>query len=105
MIRAIERVEDGNAVNIGTAEHIKIKDAAKLIFEMTGFTPAQLFFDTTKPVGVFSRAADLGLTRSLLDWEPSTSFEEGLRRTIDWYHATKDREQVAKQLDVLLMER
>ena len=105
MIRAIEHVEDGGAVNIGTAEHIKIKDAAQLIFKITGFTPERIHLDTTKPVGVFSRAADLTRARRLLGWEPSISFENGLRRTIEWYYATKDRQEVARQLNVLLMER
>ena len=105
MIRAAEQVQDGRAVNIGTAEHIKIVDAAQVIFQIMGFAPKEIHFDTTKPVGVFSRAADLTRCRDLLDWEPSTSFEAGVRRTIDWYSATKDRQEVAAKLDELLMER
>lgn len=104
-IRAVESVEDGSAVNIGTAEHIKVIDAARLIFEITGWSPRDIFFDTTKPVGVFSRAADLTRARALLGWEPDTSFEDGLRRTIDWYYATRDRADVARKLNVLLTER
>jgi UDP-glucose 4-epimerase len=105
MIRAVERIEDASAVNIGTAEHIKIIDAVRLIFAQAGFTPKDLNFDLTKPVGVFSRAADLTYTRAQLDWEPATSFAEGLQRTIDWYNLSHDREQVAARLGVLLMER
>ena len=104
-IRAVESVEDGSAVNIGTAEHIKVIDAARLIFDITGWAPQEIFFDTTKPVGVFSRAADLTRARSLLGWEPGTSFEDGLRRTIDWYYAARDRTEVARKLNVLLTER
>jgi len=98
-------VEDGTAVKLGTAEHIKVIDAAKLIFQITGWSPQELFFDTSKPVGVFSRAADLSRTRNLLGWEPGTSFEEGLRRTIDWYYATRNRSEVERTLNVLLTER
>jgi UDP-glucose 4-epimerase len=105
MLRAAEKIEDASAVNIGTAEHIKIIDAVRLICAQTGFTPKDFNFDLTKPVGVFSRAADLTHTRSRLDWEPTTSFAEGLQRTIDWYIRTHDREQVAAKLGVLLMER
>ena len=105
MIRAAEKVEDASAVNIGTAEHIKIIDVARMIFAQTGFTPRSLAFDTSKPVGVFSRAADLTRTRRLLGWEPRTSFAEGLRRTIQWYYATRDRAEVASRLGVLLTER
>jgi nucleoside-diphosphate-sugar epimerase len=105
MIRAAECVEDGAAVNIGTAEHHKIKDVARSIFRLTGFEPREIHYDVTKPVGVFSRAANLDRTRSLLGWEPRTSLEEGLCASIDWYYESKDRERVAERLKVLLVER
>jgi len=105
MIHAAEKVENASAVNIGTAEHIKIVDSAKMIFAETGFTPQSIAFDTSKPVGVFSRAAELTRTRDLLNWEPQTSFEEWLRRTIKWYYGTRRVEEVASRLGVLLTER
>ncbi len=105
MIKAAERVEDATAINIGTAEHIKIIDSAKMIFEETGFSPENISYDTSKPVGVYSRAADLTRTRKVLDWEPTTSFEDGLRRTIKWYNATHDATEVASKLGLLLTER
>jgi nucleoside-diphosphate-sugar epimerase len=105
MIRAAERIEDGSAINIGTAEHIKIIDSAKMIFEESGFTPESINFDTSKPVGVFSRAADLNKSRSILEWEPQTSFKEGLSRTMNWYYGNKNVEDVASKIGVLLTER
>jgi UDP-glucose 4-epimerase len=105
MIRAAQKVDNASAINIGTAEHIKIIDTAKMIFAETGFTPQALNFDTSKPVGVYSRAADLTRTRKVLDWEPSISFKEGLRRSIEWYYATKDVAEVASRIGVLLTER
>jgi UDP-glucose 4-epimerase len=105
MIRAAEKVEDASAVNIGTAEHIKIIDVARMIFAQTGFTPRSIAFDTSKPVGVFSRAADLTRTRTLLDWEPRTTIAEGLGRTIPWYYETRDRAEVSSRLGGLLTER
>jgi len=105
MIRAAERVTDASPINIGTAEHIKIIDSAKKIFEMTKFNPRSIHFDTSKPVGVYSRAADLTRTRARLEWEPRISFTEGLRRTIDWYYGARRVEDVAAKLGVLLTER
>lgn len=105
MIRAAQKVDNASAINIGTAEHIKIIDTAKMIFAETGFTPNSINFDTSKPVGVYSRAADLTRTRKVLDWEPSTSFKEGLRRTIKWYYADRDVDEVARRLGHLLTER
>ena len=105
MIRAAEKVENATAVNIGTAEHIKIIDAVKMICKETGFTPQSISFDMSKPVGVFSRAADLTRTREILGWEPSTNFEEGLCRTIKWYNTTHNTIEVASRLGILLTER
>lgn len=105
LMRAAVRIDDATPVNLGTSEHIKIIDAAKMIFAETGFTPSELFFDTSKPVGVFSRAADLTRTRRLLDWEPQTTFAEGLKPTVEWYFEDRDAAQVASEMNVLLTER
>ena len=105
MLRAAECIDDATPVNIGTAEHIKIIDAVRMIFAETGFQPRDLHFDLSKPVGVYSRAADLTRARALLAWEPQTSFEDGLRRTIEWYYRTRDVADVAQKLGVLLTER
>jgi UDP-glucose 4-epimerase len=105
MIQAAERIEDASAINIGTADHVKIIDLVNMIFEETRFTPKELFFDLSKPVGVFSRAADLARSRELLHWEPRFSIREGLRRTIQWYYETRDEISVADKLGVLLTER
>jgi UDP-glucose 4-epimerase len=105
MIRAAERIDDASAVNVGTAEHIKILDAARSIFAQTGWAPRSIRFDTSKPVGVYSRAADLTRCREVLGWEPAIRFDEGLRRTIPWYHATRDPREVASRLGLLLTER
>jgi len=104
-ILAMEKITDGTPVNIGTAEHIKIKEAAEKIFEYTGFRPRKILFDTSKPEGVFSRAADISKAKRILDWKPKVSFDDGLKRTVDWYYATKDKNDVAQKLQTLLHER
>ncbi len=105
LIRAAVQIEDASPVNVGTSAHIKIIDVAQMIFGQTGFTPTELFFDTTKPVGVYSRAADLTRARALLGWEPQTSFADGLERTIRWYFQHRDASAVASRMDVILTER
>jgi nucleoside-diphosphate-sugar epimerase len=105
MMLAAEKIEDGSTVNLGRAEHIRIRDAVERIFEFTGFRPKHMVTDTSKPVGVKSRAADLDRARKLLNWEPQTSFDDGLQRTIRWYYKTKSQENIAAKLEVLLTER
>src|SRR5439155_26964382 len=50
MMRAALAIDDASPVNICTSEHIKIIDAAQMIFEETGFTPSDLNLALTKPV-------------------------------------------------------
>jgi UDP-glucose 4-epimerase len=105
MIRSAERIEDGSSINLGTAEHVKVKEIAEKIFKMIEWKPSKIFFDTSKPEGVFSRAADLTNAKKLLKWEPQTTIDDGLSRTIEWYFATHDREEVARDFERRLMER
>lgn len=105
LILAAEKVTDASAVNIGTAEHVRIRDTAEMIFDCTGYRPRSLSFDKSKPVGVFSRAAELSRTRALLGWEPATTFREGLAKTIEWYYRSHDQETLSKRLELLLTER
>ena len=105
LILASQKIEDGTAVNAGLSESIKIKDLCEKIFNYMGFRPNRVIFDVTKPQGVASRAADLTRAKKLLGWMPKVSFDEGLKRTIDWYCSTHNPQKVKERLDKLLFER
>jgi nucleoside-diphosphate-sugar epimerase len=105
MVLAAENITDGSAINVGTAEHIRVKDAVEKVFGIMKWRPNRIEYDTTKPVGVFSRAADLTLLRKSVGWVPEVSFEQGLERTISWYVQSRTREEVSSNLQTLLMER
>lgn len=103
-IRAAEVIEDGTAVNLGTMERTRVLDAVKEVLRLTGH-PAEIELHPEMPTGPMNRVADNSLAKRLLGWEPRVKFMDGLRRTIDWYFATKDRAKVAAELDSLLTER
>ncbi|HEV2387554.1 MAG TPA: SDR family NAD(P)-dependent oxidoreductase [Candidatus Acidoferrales bacterium] len=103
-IRAAEKIDDATPVNLGTMERIRVIDAARAVLEYTGHK-AQIRLLRNMPTGPRNRVADNHLAKRLLDWEPKTPFYQGLRRTIDWYYSTKNREQVAAILDQMLTER
>lgn len=90
-ILAVEKVTDGTPINLGWDKRYKIRDVARLILEVSGHRPKEIFFDRSKPEGPFSRALDISRAKTLLGWEPKVDLEEGLRRTINWY-----REMAAK---------
>jgi nucleoside-diphosphate-sugar epimerase len=105
MLLAAEKIEDASPVNAGRSDRITLNQAAHIVFKLLGWRPQKISHDLSKPVGVASRAADLTKARAVLSWEPEVSYEEGFRRTIEWYRSHKDLDAVRRDLSRLLMER
>ena len=103
-ILAGERIDNGTAVNLGTMERVRVLEAAHMVLDYTGHK-AKIKLRPDMPTGPLNRVADNSLAKRLLGWEPEVPFAEGLRRTIDWYFATKDRSEVSRILDRMLTER
>ncbi|MBW7937178.1 MAG: efflux RND transporter permease subunit, partial [Flavobacteriales bacterium] len=96
-ILAAEKIDDGTAVNLGTMERVRVLDAARMILEITG-VQSEIITNPDMPTGPLNRVADNSLAKELLGWEPKVSFRDGLERTINWYYASKNRENVRKIL-------
>jgi nucleoside-diphosphate-sugar epimerase len=103
-ILAGEKIDDGTAVNLGTMERVRVADAAKMVCDFAGYKP-EFKFRPDMPTGPLNRVADNSLAKKLLGWEPEVSFRDGLKKTMDWYFATKDRDSVSKILNKQLTER
>ena len=103
-ILAGEKIDDATAVNLGTMERIRVRDAVEEVLRYTGHK-ARVVTSPDMPTGPLNRVAENRLARQLLGWEPKVPFSEGLRRTIDWYFASKDRERVRPVLARMLTER
>ncbi|OFW64143.1 MAG: GDP-L-fucose synthase 1 [Actinobacteria bacterium RBG_13_63_9] len=103
-ISAAEKIDDGTAINLGTMERIRVIDAVQEILRYTSHE-AKIKFLPNMPTGPVNRVADNRLACQLLNWKPQVPFVEGVRRTIDWYFASKDRCEVETALDHLLTER
>ena len=86
IIRATEVLDDPTPVNLGAGFEITIKDLVELIVRLTGFKGG-ITWDATKPDGQPRRCLSTEKAAKLLDWRAKMGFEEGLKRTIDWYRA------------------
>jgi nucleoside-diphosphate-sugar epimerase len=84
MLLSIEKKVDADPINIGSSHPILIRDVAKLVLKLTKFNTS-IVWDTSKPQGVRSRKSNMDKAWSALGWKPKTPFEEGLRKTIEWY--------------------
>jgi nucleoside-diphosphate-sugar epimerase len=103
-ILAAERIDDGTAVNLGTMERVRVIDAVRLVLEYAEHR-AEIKLLPHMPTGPLNREADNSHPLRLLGWEPRVPFRDGLRRTMDWYFETRDRDRVAAKLDSMLTGR
>lgn len=103
-IRAAENIDDGTSVNLGTMERVRVIDAVRMIHDYTHFHP-KIQFQKNMPVGPLNRVANNSLAKKLLGWKPEMKFKDGVKRTIDWYFANKDRSKVEDIVRHQLTER
>jgi len=103
-ILAAERIDDGCAVNLGASERIRVRDAVQEILAALDHHPT-LRFRPDMPTGPLNRVANNALAQQRLGWQPSVTFAEGLRRTIAWYTASHQAEEVRGRLTLALTER
>ena len=90
ILTATEFYDSSEPVNLGSGQEISIKDLAEMIARLTGFE-GSIVWDTTKPNGQPRRALDTSRAEKFFGWRASTSFEEGLRQTIEWYKHNRTR--------------
>lgn len=84
ILLASEKYNGAEPVNIGSGFEIRIKDLAGLISRLSGFK-GKIVFDPTKPNGQPRRALDVSRAEQEFGFKARVGFEEGLRRTIEWY--------------------
>jgi dTDP-glucose 4,6-dehydratase/GDP-L-fucose synthase len=84
ILDATERYDGSEPVNLGSGMEISIRDLMELIADLTGFD-GEIEWDTSKPDGQPRRRLDTTRAREYFGWEATTDFEEGLRKTIEWY--------------------
>jgi GDP-L-fucose synthase len=79
-------MDDPTPINLGASFEIKIKDLVELIVKLTGFKGA-VVWDASKPDGQPRRCLSTEKAQKLLGWKAQVGFEDGLKRTIEWYRA------------------
>lgn len=86
ILDATETYNRSEPVNLGSGMEISIRELVNTIADMSGFE-GEVNWDTSKPDGQMRRRLDVSRAREYFDWEASTEFEEGLRRTINWFES------------------
>ena len=84
IVLAGERYDGPDPVNLGVGREITIRDLVAVIARLTGFG-GEIRWDPTKPDGQPRRALDTSGARERFGFVAQTDFNEGLRRTVEWY--------------------
>ena len=88
VMQNLEFKDVGELINVGTGKDKRISEIAELVRETAGFD-GSIRFDPSKPDGTPRKLMDVGKLTGL-GWTHKISFEEGLRRTFEWYTASRE---------------
>jgi GDP-L-fucose synthase len=88
IVTAAEKYNGSEPVNLGSGYEISIKNLAEMIVRLTGFK-GKLAWQTDRPNGQPRRGLDVTRAKEYFGWQAQVPFEEGMRRTIEWYKANR----------------
>jgi GDP-L-fucose synthase len=94
IILATEKYNKPNPVNLGAGNEISIKDLVTIIQKYTGFS-GKVNWDTSRPDGQPRRCLDVGRAENEFQFKANVSFEDGLKRTIEWYMEQSEKIQLS----------
>jgi GDP-L-fucose synthase len=94
LIEVAARYPEADALNIGAAEEITIRESAELIAEHVSAVLNKTLRPAFDPQGITGqprRACDTRKALATLSYQANVPLAEGLRRTIEWYVSHEDR--------------
>ena len=84
IILAAEKYEKTEPINLGSGHEISINSLAKLIMKIMDVN-LKIQWDITKPNGQPRRYIDSEKAKNEIGFNPETSLDVGLKKTINWY--------------------
>jgi GDP-L-fucose synthase len=84
IIKATEKFNEPEPVNLGSSFEISIKELAEIIKEVVGYE-GEIVWDKSKPDGQPRRKLDVSRAKALFGFEAKTDFISGLKKTVEWY--------------------
>lgn len=81
---ATKNYDKSDPVNLGSGMEISIKDLSEKIKGIVGFKGG-IIYDKSKPDGQPRRVLNINRAIKEFGFKAKTSFDEGLKKTIDWY--------------------
>jgi nucleoside-diphosphate-sugar epimerase len=74
----------GEIINVATGGRISLNELFRTMRDLVGGS-VEPIYEPERAGDVRDSQADITKARTILNYEPIVSFEEGLRRTVEWY--------------------
>ena len=78
----------GKVFNVATGRRITLNQTFKLLQELTSYSGSPVYA-TERGGDIKHSLADISSAEQCLGYKPKVDFEEGLRRTVDWYRSQR----------------
>lgn len=85
-VHLMKNYSDLPPINVGWGTDVSIRDLAKMIARITGYS-GDLIFDSSKPDGTYRKLLDTTRMRNT-GWNPSIPLDVGIESTVRWYRST-----------------
>jgi nucleoside-diphosphate-sugar epimerase len=79
----------GKVINVATGGRISLNELFRTLRDIIGASVEPVYLES-RAGDVRDSQADITRARTILGYAPVVSFEDGLRRTVDWYRASQD---------------
>jgi nucleoside-diphosphate-sugar epimerase len=88
LMAALSEQSNGQIYNLGSPEHVNLKDLAALMIKVHGKGDFRIipFPEDRKPIDIGDYYADYRKIREALKWNPRNGLEQGLTRTLQYYY-------------------
>jgi len=90
IVAATEKYNKVEPINIGAGFEISIKELVKIIVKLMNFE-GKIIWDKTKPNGQPRRMLDTSKAKKEFGFQAKTNFEEGLKKTIEWFFDSQNK--------------
>jgi nucleoside-diphosphate-sugar epimerase len=86
----------GKVFNVGVGGRVSLNQVTQVLAKISG-NQLEVRRDPPREGDIRDSQADISQARELLGYDPQVDFEEGIRRTFEWYRATQAKAQQAQQ--------
>jgi GDP-L-fucose synthase len=76
--------------NIGSGRATTVAEIVASATKHAGYTPSSIVYDRNMPTTIGGRVLDCSKAERLLDWRPTTSVDDGVRQTVEWWVANRE---------------